>query len=161
VEGCLEVRHAMSAMHECSGVDQLTVPGCEILRPLNEGGMGKVYLARQEALKRLVCVKVLSIPDGEDADLCRSRFNPEAGLLASVSHPHILSIFDFGTTSDSDLPFLVTEYIEGGDLRRLMTPGQPMPVDRARSILLQVAEALTYLHTKGILHRDLKPENIL
>jgi serine/threonine protein kinase len=148
-------------MHESSGVDQLTVPGCEILRPLNEGGMGKVYLARQEALKRLVCVKVLSIPDGEDADLCRSRFNREAELLASVSHPHILSIFDFGTTGDSGWPFLVTEYIEGGDLRRLMTPGQPMPVDRARSILLQVAEALTYLHTKGILHRDLKPENIL
>ena len=80
-----------------------TIPGCEILRPLNEGGMGRVYLARQQALKRLVCVKVLSIPDGEDADLCRSRFSREAELLASVSHPHILSIFDFGTTSDSGL----------------------------------------------------------
>jgi eukaryotic-like serine/threonine-protein kinase len=151
----------MSAMHEASGVIAPTVPGCEILRPLNEGGMGRVYLARQEALKRLVCVKVLSIPDGEDADLCRSRFNREAELLACVSHPHILSIFDFGTTSDTGLPFLVTEYIEGGDLRRLMTPGQPMPVGQARSILLQVGEALAHLHTKGILHRDLKPENIL
>jgi eukaryotic-like serine/threonine-protein kinase len=155
-----EGRHAMAAMHEASGVEQLTVPGCEILRPLNEGGMGRVYLARQGALKRLVCVKVLSIPDGEDADLCRSRFHREAELLASVSHPHILSIFDFGT-SDSGLPFLVTEYIEGGDLRRLMTPGRPMPVDQARSILLQVGEALSYLHARGILHRDLKPENIL
>ncbi len=151
----------MSATHETSGLDTLTVPGCEILRTLNEGGMGKVYLAKQQALQRLVCVKVLSIPDGEDADLCRSRFNREAELLASVSHPHILSIFNFGTTSGSGLPFLVTEYIEGGDLRRLMTPGQPMPVGQARSILLQVGEALTYLHTKGILHRDLKPENIL
>jgi eukaryotic-like serine/threonine-protein kinase len=151
----------MSAMHEASGVEAPTVPGCEILGPLNEGGMGKVYLARQTALKRLVCVKVLAIPDGEDADLCRSRFNREAELLASVSHPHILSIFDFGTTSGSGLPFLITEYIEGGDLRRFMTPGQPMPVDRARSILLQVGEALAYLHSKGILHRDLKPENIL
>ena len=55
----------------------------------------------------------------------------------------------------------MTEYIEGGDLRRFMTAGQPMPVDQARSILLQVGEALTYLHAKGILHRDLKPENIL
>jgi eukaryotic-like serine/threonine-protein kinase len=148
----------MSAMHETSGVETL---GCEILRPLKEGGMGRVYLARQKALNRLVCIKVLAIPEGEDADLCRSRFNREAELLASVCHPHILSILDFGTTSGSGLPFLVTEYIEGGDLRRLMTPRQPMPVGQVRSILLQVGEALTYLHTKGILHRDLKPENIL
>ncbi len=151
----------MSAMHEAPGVDSPMVPGCEIVRALNEGGMGRVYLARQQALKRLVCVKVLSIPEHEDADLCRSRFNREAELLASVSHPHILSIFDFGTTSDSGLPFLVTEYIEGGDLRRFMTAGQPMPIDQARTIILQVGEALTYLHARGILHRDLKPENIL
>jgi serine/threonine protein kinase len=151
----------MSAMHDASGVDSPAIPGCEILRALNEGGLGRVYLARQQALKRLVCVKVLSIPEHEDADLCRSRFNREAELLASVSHPHILSIFDFGTTSDSGLPFLVTEYIEGGDLRRFMTAGQPMPVDQARTIILQVGEALTDLHAKGILHRDLKPENIL
>ncbi len=151
----------MSAMHEASGVDAQAVPGYEILRPLNEGGMGRVYLARQAALKRLVCVKILSVPEGEDAELRRSRFHREAELLASVCHPHILSVLDFGTTRGSGLPFLVTEFIEGGDLRRYMTPGQPMPVDRARSILLQVGEALTYLHAKGILHRDLKPENIL
>ena len=151
----------MSAMHEGPGVDTLTIPGCEVLRPINAGGMGRVYLARQRALKRLVCVKVLAIPDGEDAELCRSRFEREAELLASVSHPHILSILDYGTTDDSGRPFLVTEYIERGDLRRLMAPGQPMPVDQARSILLQIGEALTCLHSKGILHRDLKPENVL
>ncbi len=151
----------MSAMHEAPDDDAQTVPGCEILRPLKQGGMGRVYLARQKVLKRLVCIKVLSIPESEDAGPCRARFHREAELLASLSHPHILSIFDFGTTGDSGLPFLVTEYIEGGDLRRFMTPGQPMPVDRARSILLQVGEAMTYLHARGILHRDLKPENIL
>ena len=94
--------------------DASLVHGYEILQTLNEGGMGKIYLARQHALNRLVCVKVVSIPEGEDADLCRSRFCREAELLASVSHPHILSIFDFGTTADLGLPFLVTEYIEGG-----------------------------------------------
>lgn len=151
----------MSATHETTGVDAPAIPGCEILRLLKEGGMGRVYLARQKALKRLVCVKVLAIPAGEDADLWRSRFNREAELLASVSHPRILSIFDFGTTSDTGLPFLVTEYIERGDLRRVMSPGQPMAVGPARSILHQVGEALTYLHSRGILHRDLKPENIL
>ncbi len=151
----------MSATRESCGVETFGIPGCEILRTLNEGGMGKVYLARQHALNRFVCVKVLSIPAGEDPELCRCRFNREAELLASVSHPHILSIFDFGTTTTPGLPFLVTEYIEGGDLRRFMNAGRPMPVAQARSILLQVGEALTYLHSKGILHRDLKPENVL
>ena len=151
----------MSSPREASGEDSFTIHGCEIIRTLSEGGMGKVYLASQRTLKRLVCVKVLSLPEGEEADQSRARFYREAELLASLSHPHILSIFDFGTTTDSNLPFLVTEYIEGGDLRRCMTPGQAMPIDRVRSIVLQVGEALTYMHGKGILHRDLKPENIL
>ena len=136
-------------------------PGYQVQRLLGQGGMGKVYLAQQQALKRLVCVKVLSIPEGEDADLCRAMFAREAELLASVSHPHILSVFDFGTTADKNLPFLVTEYIEEGDLRRRMTKGQPMPIDRVRLILRQVGKALEFLHGKGIIHRDLKPENIL
>ena len=137
------------------------VPGYEMLRLLGQGGMGKVYLAQQQALKRLVCVKVLSIPEGEDADLCRAMFAREAELLASVSHPHILSVFDFGTTADLNLPFLVTEYIEEGDLRKRMSKGHAMPIDRVRSILSQVGKALEFLHGKGIIHRDLKPENIL
>jgi hypothetical protein len=156
-----EGRQAMSALHEVHGALAPTVPGCEILRPLKEGGMGKVYLARQEALNRLVCVKVLSLPDGEDAGVWRSRFHREAELLARVSHPHILPIFGFGTTDGSGLPFLVTEYVEGGDLRQLMTPGRPLPTDEARAILRQVGDALMYLHSRGILHRDLKPENVL
>jgi len=151
----------MPVTHGTSGTPTLFIDGYEILQTLNEGGMGKVYLARQHALNRVVCVKVLSIPEGEDPDLCRLRFCREAELLASVSHPHILSIFDFGATADLGLPYLVTEYIEAGDLRRLMSKDQAMPVSRVRSIVLQIGEALTFLHGKGILHRDLKPENVL
>lgn len=61
----------MTAPHETSGVDSFTIRGCEILRFLNEGGMGKVYLASQPTLNRLVCVKVMSLPEGEDADQSR------------------------------------------------------------------------------------------
>jgi eukaryotic-like serine/threonine-protein kinase len=157
----LQGRNAMPAIHGTSGKPTTLVHGYEVLQQLNEGGMGKIYLARQYALNRLVCVKVLSIPEGEDADLCRSRFCREAELLASVSHPHILSIFDFGASADVGLPFLVTEYIEAGDLRQRMSQGQAMPVSQVRSIVSQIGDALTYLHSKGILHRDLKPENIL
>ncbi len=151
----------MSAVHGTSGIEASPLPGFEILHSLSTGGMSRLYVARQHALNRLVCVKIMSIPEGEDADSCRSRFCREAELLASVSHPHILSIFDFGMTADHGLPFLVTEYIEGGDLRSLMKADQAMPIERARSILIQVADALSHLHGKGILHRDLKPENIL
>jgi hypothetical protein len=151
----------MSAAHGTSEGSAPTILGYELLRKLGAGGMGKVYLAKQEALNRSVCIKVLSIPEGEDADLCRARFSREAELLSSLTHPHILSLFDFGTTEDMDLPFLVTEYIEGGDLRRRMTAGKPMPIPRVHAVLSQVGEALEYLHEKGIIHRDLKPENIL
>jgi eukaryotic-like serine/threonine-protein kinase len=151
----------MSSEHGSSVGYVPRVSGYELLRLLGQGGMGKVYLAQQQALKRLVCVKVLSIPEGEDADLCRAMFAREAELLASVSHPHILSVFDFGTTADLNLPFLVTEYIEAEDLRKQMSNGHAMPIDRAWSILSQVGKALEILHAKGIIHRDLKPENIL
>jgi hypothetical protein len=151
----------MPSIHGTSEAPASLVPGYEILQTLSEGGMGKVYLARQDALNRLVCVKVMSIPAGEDPDICRSRFCREAELLASVSHPHILSIFNFGTTAEDGLPFLVTEYIEAGDLRRRMRAGEPTPLSQIRSIVLQIGDALTFLHGKGILHRDLKPENIL
>jgi eukaryotic-like serine/threonine-protein kinase len=151
----------MSAKHGTSSIGAPRMQGYEILQVLGGGGMGIAYLARQDALNRLVCVKVMSVSDDEDAELSRTRFRREAELLASVSHPNILSVFDFGVTADSGLPFLVTEYIEKGDLRRLLTVGEPLPVGQARSIVGQVGEALEYLHGKGIIHRDLKPENIL
>jgi eukaryotic-like serine/threonine-protein kinase len=151
----------MATAHGSSEVQNPTVHGYELQQLLGQGGMGRVYLARQQALKRLVCVKVLSIPDEENAGLCREMFAREAELLASVSHPHILSVFDFGTTADCNLPFLVTEYVGEGDLRRRMSKGHAMPIDRVRLILTQVGKALEFLHGKGIIHRDLKPENIL
>jgi eukaryotic-like serine/threonine-protein kinase len=137
------------------------IPGYQMLRHLGRGGMGHVYLARQHALGRVVCVKFLAIPEGLDAETCRERFRREAELLAMVSHPHILTVLDFGTTADSGVPYLVTEYIEGGDLRGLMRGGQPLPVARVRTVVAQIGEALACLQSKGILHRDLKPENIL
>ncbi len=137
------------------------IPGLEVLEELDRGGMSVVYLARQAGLNRLVCVKVLSDFDDEPPEDRRKRFTREAELLASVVHPHILSIFDFGVTQDSGLPFLVTEFIEGGSLRRYVSEAMPLPLDEAISLLDQIGEALEHLHGKGILHRDLKPENVL
>jgi formylglycine-generating enzyme required for sulfatase activity len=121
--------------------------------------MGEVVLALQVALSRRVAIKFLR--QGQTADKAEwaARFRREAELMAQVSHPNIVTIFDFGTQDDR--PYLVMEYIEGGDLRREMVPQKPMPTGRAVAVLSSVARALECLHLQGILHRDLKPENVL
>jgi eukaryotic-like serine/threonine-protein kinase len=134
------------------------VPGYEILGPLGCGGMGRVYLARQRALGRLVALKILC-PTGDEPEQASPRFRREAELMAGLSHPNILAVYDYGEADGC--PYLVMEYVEAGDLRRRMREGQPMPIECARPILAAVGEALACLHDRGILHRDLKPENIL
>jgi hypothetical protein len=135
------------------------IPGYQLLHRVGEGGMGEVYVARQLALGRLVAVKFLTPEPGVEPHEALDRFHREAELMARVSHPNIVSIFDFGSVGNQ--PYLMMEYIEGGDLRRRMTPGEPADVGDVRSVLRPVCEALSYLHRQGILHRDLKPENIL
>ncbi|MDG3003514.1 serine/threonine-protein kinase [Paludisphaera mucosa] len=137
------------------------VPGYDLLRLIGEGGMGRVYLARQRTLGRTVCVKLLAMPQGEGCSGRRERFEREAKILAMVAHPHVLTILDFGTLPDDGPPYLVTEYIENGDLRKLLQKDRSITPARRRSILSQIGQALSYLHEKKILHRDLKPENIL
>ncbi len=137
----------------------LQIPGFEILQLIGKGGMGEVYLARQQNLGRLVAIKLMSTTDLADIEARLARFRREAALMASVSHPNVLSVFDFGEVDGR--PYLVMEYVEGGDLRRLMRPGKPMAVPEVLAILHPVGEALECLHRQGVLHRDLKPENIL
>lgn len=135
------------------------VPGYEIVGTLGRGGMGEVFVARQVALGRLVAIKCLK-PDCGSATTERfMRFRREAELMARVNHPNVLSAFDFGTVEER--PYLVMEYVEAGDLRQLMIPGEAMPLVRTMSILRPVGDALQCLHRHGILHRDLKPENVL
>src|SRR5512141_1204096 len=129
----------------------------ELLSPLGAGGMGEVYRARDTRLDRAVAVKVL--PDEVSKDRERlARFEREARAASALSDPHILSVFDVGR--ESDVPFLVTELVEGSDLRALLGAGR-LAVERAVELAAQIAEGLAAAHEKGIVHRDLKPENIL
>jgi eukaryotic-like serine/threonine-protein kinase len=128
----------------------------EILSALGAGGMGEVYRARDTKLNRDVALKVLPPAFRADADRV-ARFAREARLLASLSHPHISSIY--GLEDAGDVPALVLELVEGDTLDDRVRRGS-LPISEALHIAQQIADALDAAHASGIIHRDLKPSNI-
>lgn len=128
----------------------------EIVAPIGAGGMGEVYRARDSRLDRDVAIKVLPPELAGDADAL-ARFEQEAKAVAALSHPHILSIFDFGT--HDGIVYAVMELLEGQTLRVALRHGalsETLALDYGR----QFAKGLVAAHTKGVIHRDLKPENL-
>jgi eukaryotic-like serine/threonine-protein kinase len=128
----------------------------EILAPLGAGGMGEVYRARDRKLDRDVAVKVLPARLSADADAL-ARFEREAKAVASLSHPNILAIHDFGTHEGQ--AYAVAELLEGETLRGKLD-GAPVTQQKAVDWALQIARGLSAAHGKGVVHRDLKPENV-
>lgn len=123
---------------------------------LAKGGMGEVYTAWDERLGRGVAVKVVARGLAEDAKE-HERFEREARTLASLSHPNIVNIFDFG--EERGLRYAVVELLSGENLRERMA-GRPLPWRTALAIAIGAAKGLAAVHARGIVHRDLKPENI-
>lgn len=132
-------------------------PQFEITECLGRGGMGSVYKARQKSLDRWVAIKILA-PEREGRERFAERFAREAQTLARLSHPHIVTIHDFGQTDG--LFYLVMEYVDGVNLRELLRDGKIEPA-QALAIVPPICDALQYAHEKGIVHRDIKPENLL
>jgi serine/threonine-protein kinase len=132
-----------------------TIGHYEVVRMIGEGGMGRVFLARDTMLDRQVALKVLSSPspDGEAV----ARFEREAKALAALDHPNILSIHEFGRIGA--MPYVVMELLDGRNLRDVLDEG-PMPHRTVLAYALEIAHGLAAAHEKGICHRDLKPENI-
>jgi Tol biopolymer transport system component len=128
----------------------------EIQSLIGAGGMGEVYRARDARLGRSVAVKVLPRDFAEDPDRLR-RFEQEARATGQLNHPNILAIYDIG--SGGGLPYIVTELLEGQNLREIVSQG-PLPPRKAVEYAIQIAAGLTAAHAKGIAHRDLKPENL-
>ena len=132
-------------------------PQLEILECLGRGGMGVVYKARQKALNRFVALKILAPERSTDPGFAE-RFTAEARMLASLNHPNIVTIHDFGESGG--FYHLVMEYVDGVNLRQAMTAGRFTP-EQALAIVPPVCEALQYAHDHGVVHRDIKPENLL
>ena len=128
----------------------------EILGLLGEGGMGRVYRARDPQLARVVALKVLPEVFASDEDRLR-RFEQEARATAALNHPGIMAVFDVGVHEGA--PYLVSELLEGTTLRARMETGR-LPIDKTLDFAIQIADALTAAHAKGIVHRDLKPDNL-
>jgi TolB-like protein/predicted Ser/Thr protein kinase len=138
-------------------VEPTQVKHYEILDRLGEGGMGVVYRARDTRLGRVVALKMLSDDLSGNEERSR-RFEREARIVSTLSHPGIATLYDFDR--DGDTAFLTMELVEGSNLRQVLGQG-PMPLPDVLECALQVSDALAAAHKNGVVHRDLKPENIM
>jgi len=127
-----------------------------IVEKIGAGGMGEIFRARDERLGRDVALKLIRPASGNNPDHLR-RFEQEARAAASLNHPNIVAIYDVG--SDGDMPYIVSELLEGATLRQRLLQG-PIPVREAAGYTMQIVHGLVAAHERKIVHRDLKPENL-
>jgi eukaryotic-like serine/threonine-protein kinase len=139
-------------------VERALTANYELDRELGRGGMGIVYRAKDRRLKRMVAIKVLPPELGFRGEI-KSRFLREAETAAQLSHPDIVPIYS--VDEREGLVFFVMACVDGDTLAKRLVEHGPLPVDDARRILREVADALAYAHARGVIHRDIKPDNIL
>ena len=129
-----------------------------LLSALGTGASAHVYLAEDVSLQRHVAVKVLQPGLAADEAFLK-RFRAEARSVASLNHPHVLRVFDWG--EENDEPYLVLEYLGGGSLRDLEDRGVRLTHAQAAQLGAEVCQGLAYAHLRGLVHRDIKPANLL
>ena len=136
----------------------ISLAGCKIIKLLGKGGMGSVYLGRQVDLGRFVAVKVLSKNLIQEEGFLR-RFKREARSVASLSHPHIVQVYQYG--EEEGIHFIVMEYVEGDTLGAKISGGKTLPESEGIRLVKQAAIGIQEAQKKNIVHRDIKPDNII
>ncbi len=134
----------------------------EIERQIGKGAMGVVYLGRDPKINRVVAIKAIPLAEEfEDHDLveARERFFREAEMAGRLNHPGIVTIFDAG--EDHGLAYIAMEYIKGEHLSYYCEQNRLLPIKKALTLIIRVAEALNYAHLQNVVHRDIKPANIM
>ncbi len=140
---------------------QILIGGRYSLRdPLGSGGMAEVFLAYEEVLERDVALKILKEQYADDKGFVE-RFRREAQSAASLNHPNIVHIYDWGGTENGEASYIAMEYAPGGTLEDLILEDGALPPYKAIEVASQIAEALGFAHERGVIHRDIKPQNIL
>lgn len=130
-----------------------------LLQQIGEGGMGKVFKAKELDLERTVAIKFLQLLLHSDVR-SRRRFEREAAVLSELNHPGIVSFYRFGI-EESTVPYLVMEFIDGKSLSAVLREQRRLPISDCQDIAIQICQAMVAAHQRGILHRDLKPGNVI
>ncbi len=134
-----------------------------MVRELGKGAMGIVYLAKDPLIGRLVALKTIrpaAHSDDDEAQEFQQRFVREAQAAGILNHPAIVTVHDIGQ-DETGLSFIAMEYVEGQNIKEVLAQGRTLTFDQIGDIIAQIAEALDFAHTKGIVHRDVKPANII
>jgi serine/threonine protein kinase/ActR/RegA family two-component response regulator len=130
-----------------------------IKKEIGRGGMGAVFLGYQESLDRDVAIKVL-LPGMVGDNMAISRFQREALAIAKLKSPHIVQVFDFGEYDNNTL-YISMEYLQGQTVDQYLKRNGSFPIEKAISVITQVANGLTVAHDTGLIHRDIKPSNLI
>ena len=151
----------MSALPQDSLIGHVVDGRYEVLSRIARGGMATVYRALDRRLDRVVALKVMHphLSEGAAGSEFIARFRREARAAARLAHPGLVAVFDQGL--DDGVSYLTMEYVEGSDLRRLLTERGTLSVKETLATLTAVLDALSVAHRAHLVHRDVKPENIL
>ncbi|HEY3057307.1 MAG TPA: serine/threonine-protein kinase [Thermoanaerobaculia bacterium] len=136
----------------------------EVVRELGKGAMGIVYLAKDPLIGRLVALKTIrpaAHADDDDTKEFQQRFVREAQAAGILNHPAIVTVHDIGQDETTGVSFIAMEYVEGQNLKEILAQGKTLSFDQVGDIIAQIADALDFAHSKGIIHRDVKPANII
>lgn len=134
----------------------------EVIKELGKGAMGVVYLGQDPRINRTTAIKTVRFTDDfdeDEADKLKEQFFREAESAGTLSHPHIVTIYDAG--EEQELAYIAMELLEGEDLKAYTKKGNLLPMRKVIGYVADVADALDYAHQKGIVHRDVKPANIM